>query len=94
MCLAPILRPVPDIQDFENFIGRTQNNDVRRADDFAGSFHLSGSAKAGKGRQLFNAVDNRLSYITGSGRIVLPDVFNSGFKLVSGFGGPPNEPQE
>jgi hypothetical protein len=39
---------------------------------------------------LFNAVNNRLSDIPGSGGIVLLDVFNGGFKLVSRFGCPPN----
>jgi hypothetical protein len=62
------------MQDFDNFFGGTVHNDVRRTDEFAGSFHLSGSAKAGEGRQLFNAVDNRLSDIPGGGWIVLLDV--------------------
>ncbi len=85
---------MPDVQDFNNFFCGTVNNDVRRDDEFAGSFHLSGSAKAWKVCQLFNAVDNRLSDIPGSGGIVLLDVFNSGFKLVGGFGRPPNEPHD
>ena len=72
----------------------TVHNDVRRADEFAGSFHLSGSAKAGEACQLFNAVDNRLRDIPGSGGIVLLDAFNSGFKLVGGFGCPANQPHE
>ena len=67
---------MPDVQDFDNFFGVTVHNDVGRADEFAGSLHLSGSAKAGEGRQLFNAVDNRLCDIPGSGGIVLLDVFN------------------
>jgi hypothetical protein len=91
---APILRTVPDVQDFDNFFRGTIDDDIRRADEFAGSFHLSGSAKAGKSRQLFNAVDKRLCDIRGGGGIVLLDVFNSGFKLVSGFGRPPNLPHE
>jgi len=91
---APVLRPVPDIQDFDYFIRATVHNDVRRADEFAGSFHLSGSAKAGEACQLFNAVDNRLRDIPGSGGIVLLDAFNSSFKLVGGFGCPPNQPHE
>ena len=81
---------MPDVQDFDNFFGGTVHNHVRRTDEFAGSLHFSGSAKAGEGCQLFNAVDNRLSDIPGSGGIVLLDVFNSGFKLVSRFGCPPN----
>lgn len=64
----------------------------RRADEFAGAFHLSGPAKAGEGCQLFNAVDNRLSEIPGSGGIVLLDAFNRSFKLVGRFGCPPNKP--
>jgi hypothetical protein len=43
---------------------------------------------------LFNAADNRLRDLPGGGGIVLLDVFNSGFKLVSGFGCPPNLPHE
>jgi len=81
---------VPDAQDFDDLFGGTVHNDVRRADKLASSLHLSGSAKAGEGCQLFNAVDNRLSNIPGSRGIVLLDVFNGGFKLVSGFGCPPN----
>jgi hypothetical protein len=41
---------------------------------------------------LFNTVDNRLSDIPASGGLILLDVFNSGFKLGGGFGGPPIEP--
>jgi hypothetical protein len=43
---------------------------------------------------VFNALDHRLSDIPASGGIVLLDVFNSGFKLVGGFGRPPNEPHD
>src|ERR1019366_9470421 len=75
---SPVLRPVPDVQDFDNFFGGTVHNNVRRADEFAGAFHFSGSAKAGEGCQLFNAVDNRLSDIPGCGWIVLLDAFNGG----------------
>ena len=85
---------MPDVQDLDCFFGEMVHNDVRRADELAGSFHLSGSAKAGEGCQLFNAVDNRLGNIPGSGGIVLLDVSNSGFKLVRGFGCPPDEPHE
>ena len=81
---------MPDVQDFDNLFGRTVHNDVRRADKLAGSLHLSGAAKAGEGCQLFNAVDNRLSDVLSSGGIVLLDVLNGGFKLVSRFGCPPN----
>ena len=82
------------MQDFDNFFGGTVYNDVRRTDEFAGSFHLSGSAKAGEGCQFFNAVDNGLSDIPGGGGIVLLDVFDSSFKLVRRFGCPPNLPHE
>ena len=92
---SPALRPVPDVQDFDNFFGGTVHNNVRRADELAGSLHFSGSAKAGEGCQLlFNAVDNRLGDIPGCGWIVLLDAFNGGFKLVGCFGCPPNEPHE
>jgi hypothetical protein len=76
------------------FVSGTVHNDVRGTDEFTGSFHLSGSAKAGEGRQLFNAVDNRLSDIPGGGWIVLLDVLDRGFKLVGRFGSPPNLPHE
>jgi len=82
------------MQDLNNLFGRTVYNDVRWGDKFAGPLHLSGPAKAGEGRQSFNAVDDRLSDIAGSGGIVLLDVFNSGFKLVRRFGCPPNLPHE
>jgi hypothetical protein len=85
---------VPDVQDFNNFFGGTVHDDVGRADKFAGSLYLSGSANAGKGCQLLNSVDNRLRDIPASGGIVLLDVFNSGFKFVGGFGRPPNEPHD
>ena len=91
---TPILRTVPDVQDFDNFFGGTVHNHVRRGDEFAGSLHFSGSAKAREGCQLFNAVDNRLSDIPGCGWIVLLDTFNGGFKLVGRFGCPPNQPHE
>jgi hypothetical protein len=81
---------VPDVQDFDDLFGGTVHNDVRRADKFAGSVHFSGSAKAWEGCQFFNAVDNRLCNISGSGGVVLLDVFHSGFKLVRRFGCPPN----
>ena len=85
---------MPDVQDFNNFFRGTVDNDVRRDDEFAGSFDLSGSAKAGEGCQLLNAVDNHLRDTPASGGIVLLDVFNSGFKFVGGFGRPPNEPHD
>jgi hypothetical protein len=89
---APVLRPVPDVQDFDRFFRGTVHNNVRRAHEFSGFLHFSGPAKAGEGRQLFNSFDNRLSNIPGSGRIVLLDVFNGRFKLVGRFGCPANEP--
>jgi hypothetical protein len=94
MLFGASLAPVPEVQDFNNFFGRTRHDDVGRADQFAGSLYLSGSAKAGEGCQLFHTVDNRLSDIPASGGIVLLDVFNSGFQLVGGFGRPPNEPHD
>jgi len=77
---------VPDVQDFDNLFGGTVHNDVRRADKFAGSLHLSGAAKAGEGCQLLDTVDHRLGDIAGSCGIVLLDVLNGGFKLVSRLG--------
>jgi hypothetical protein len=70
---TPILRTVPDVQDFDNFFGGTVHNHVRRRNEFTGSLHFSGSAKAGEGCQLLNAVDNRLSNILGCVWIVLLD---------------------
>lgn len=87
---TPVLRPMPDVQDFESLISGTVHNDVRRDDKLAGSSHLSGPAKAGEVYQLFDAVDNRLSNVPGSGGVVLLDSFNGGFKLVRRFGCPPN----
>ncbi|HTU47397.1 MAG TPA: hypothetical protein VMF91_20205 [Bryobacteraceae bacterium] len=55
-------------------------------DKFAGAFHLSGSANAGKFRQSLNSADNRLSDIAPCRGLVLLDAFDSGFKLVGGFG--------
>jgi hypothetical protein len=78
------------VQDFDNLIVGTVHNDIRRADKLACSLHLSVSAEAGEGCQLFNAVNNRLSDIPCSGGIVLLDGSNGGFKLVSRFGCPPN----
>jgi len=81
---------VPDVEDFDNLFSGTIHNDVRRADNLAGSLYLARAAKAGEGCKLLNAVDNPLSCIPGSGGIVLLDVYNGGFKLVSRFGCPPN----
>jgi hypothetical protein len=78
------------VQDLDNLFGGTVHNDVRRADKLASPLHLSGSAKAGERCQLLNAADNRLSDIQGNGGIVLLDVLNGGFKLVSRSGCPPN----
>lgn len=81
---------MPDVQDFDNFLGETVHNNVRRADKLLCSLHLSGSAKAGEGCQLFNAVNNRLGDIPSSSGIVLLDAFHNGFKLIGRFGCPPN----
>jgi hypothetical protein len=88
------LRTVPDIQDFDNFFGGTIHDNVTRTDEFAGSFHLSGSAKAGEACQLFNALDERLRNVSGSGGIVLLNVLNGGFELGGGFRRPPNQPHD
>ncbi len=85
---------MPDVQDFDNFLGGTVHNNVRRADKFAGSSHLSRPPKAGKIGELFNPFNHALSDIPSSGRIVFLNVFNSHFKLVSRFGCPPNKPHE
>lgn len=78
------------MQDFDNFFGGTVHNNVRRADKLTGSPHLAGSAKAGEGCELFNAANNCLGDIPGSSGIVLLDMFDGGFKLVSRFGCPTN----
>ena len=85
---------MPDVQDLDSLFVGTVHNHVRRADNLAGSLYFSGPAKTREECQLFNAVDNRLSNIPGSGGIVLHDAYNSGFKLVRRFGGPPNLPHE
>jgi len=92
--LSPVLRSVPDVQDLDNFIRGRVHDYVRRANEFACSFHLSGAAKTGEVCQLSNAVGNGLGDIPGGGGVVLLDVFDSGFKLISGFSGPPNNPHE
>jgi hypothetical protein len=79
-------------EDFDNFFGCTVHNNVRRADEFAGSFYLSRPAKSGESCQLLNTTDNGLSDIPGCRWIVLLNVFNSGLKLVGCFAGPPNQP--
>ena len=91
---APVLRAVPDMQDLDNFFGVPVHDYVWRADEFARSFYLSRPAQAGKGRQLFDAVDNRLGGIPRSGGIVLLDVRDSSLKLGSRFRRPPNQPHE
>jgi len=85
---------VPDVQDFDYFIGVAVDNDVGRADKFAGFFHLSRSAQAGEDRQLFNAVDNRLGDFLCSGWVVFLEARNSGFELVGRFWRPPNQPHK
>jgi hypothetical protein len=91
---APVLRSVPDVQDFNNFFGQTVHHDVRRAHEFARSCDLSGSTKAGKGRELLNPLDNRFSDLLSCCRVVFLDVLNRFFKLPSRLGGPTNEPHE
>jgi hypothetical protein len=73
---SPVLRPVPNVQDFDNLVCGTIHSHVRRADKFAGSLHLSGASKAGENCQLFNAINYRLSDIPGGGWIVLLDVID------------------
>lgn len=58
---APVLRPVPNVQDFNSFFGGTVHNNVRRADKLTGPSHLSGSSEAGEYRQLLDPVSYRLS---------------------------------
>src|ERR1700733_13868515 len=74
--LTPALRPVPDMQNFNNLFSETIHNYVRRADKFAGSLDLSGSTKAGKRRQLFDAVDNRPSDVPTCRGIILLDALD------------------
>jgi hypothetical protein len=90
--LPPILRTVPDVEDFDNFFGKPVHNDVRRNNEFAGSSDLAKSAEARKDCQLLHAVDNCLSDIAPSGRIVLLYAFYRDLKLVGCFGCPPNPP--
>ena len=81
---------MPDVQDFDNLLGGTVHNDVRRADKLAGSVHFSGPAKAWEGGQLFDSVEDGLNDFLCSGGIVLLDVLHGGFKLVGRFGCSPN----
>jgi len=91
---APILCPVPQVQDFNQFIRRTVNNNVRRNDEFASPMHFAGSAKSRKIRKLFDSVDNNRRNLSGNCGMVLQDVFNGGFKLVGRFSSPANHSHE
>ena len=73
---SPILRPVPDIQDFNNLVGVTVHDNIRRDDKLASAFDLSRSAHSGKRRELVNAVDNRLSESSGRVGIILLNVLS------------------
>jgi hypothetical protein len=69
LCLCHVR---PNGQSAQTDRGVAAKGQGRRANKFAGSFYLSGSAKAGKVCQLFDAVDNRLSDIPGGiGKLVL-----------------------
>jgi hypothetical protein len=79
---SPVFRPMPDVQNFDSFLGVTVHNDVGRDDKFAGSLHLSGSTNPWEGSQLLDAVDYCLCDIPGSCGIVLLNMSNSSFKLI------------
>ena len=85
---------MPDVEDFDYLVGITVHNNVRWADEFAGSFHLPKPSHAGEGCQLFNAVDNGLGGIPCSGGIVLLDAFHGGYELVGRLGCPADLPHE
>ena len=72
---------MPDVKDFDYFFVGAVHNHVRWADEFAGSFDLSGATKPGKAYELLNAVDYGLRDITGSGRIVLLDAFDCSLQV-------------
>jgi hypothetical protein len=58
--LSPVLRAMPDVEDFGNVVLETVYDNVRRAVQFAGSFDfLAGAAKAWEMLQDFDAVKNR-----------------------------------
>jgi hypothetical protein len=86
--LSPVLRPVPDIEDFDDLIGVTIDRNEWRNDKLAGTFDLSRSASAGQRGELLDAVYNCLSHFSCGVGIILPYVLNSRFKLVGSFGRP------
>jgi hypothetical protein len=90
--LSAKLRTVPDMEDFDYFVGIPVDNNVRFADKLASSFQLSGPAHAGEGCQFFNAGDNSLGDIPCSKRVVFPDVFDSSDGLVRCISGPTDLP--
>src|SRR5579871_6819657 len=87
-----MLCPVPNIEDFNDIVGVTVDDNIRRDNKLAGIFNLPRAAHSGKRRQLLNTFDYRLSELLGGVRIILLNVLNSGLKLIRGFGCPPNKP--
>lgn len=69
---APVLRAVPDVEDFGNVIFEAVDDDVGRAVQFAGSFDiLAGAAEAGKMLQVLDTAKNRPGNLAGGLRVVL-----------------------
>jgi len=89
---TPILRPVPDKENFNNLVGVSVYDDVGRTNQLVSALDLAGTAKSGKACHLRDAVEHRLSHAAGSIGIVLLNVPNSGFELIGRFGCPPNAP--
>ncbi len=79
-------------QNLNSFAGDPVHYDVRLSDEFASALHFSGSAEAGKGRELFNPLKNLPCNIPSRDGIVLMNIFDGRFELAGRFGGPPNPP--
>lgn len=88
--LAPVLRAVPDMQDFSNIARKKPvHDDVARCYQFARAFHFSRSAKIRERRQLRDAVKNCLRGSACGLGVVFTDAVNLRFQFVGGVGRPP-----
>jgi len=73
---------MPDIQEFDNFIGVTVGHDVRRADQLPCAFNFRRSSDAGEARQSTYTLSNGLGEIVRCQGIVFLNTFDAGYKLV------------
>jgi hypothetical protein len=87
---APVLRTVPDVQDFDHFIGVTVYNNVRWLRSSRVPFTSPDRPRPGKVAGCSMPSITVWATLSAAGRIVFLDAFNSGYKLVGRFGCPPN----